>query len=123
MHIHPHHALLLLQENRSQIRLPILRILRTKLTSMARSLITIRIMPDDPTTDLTALEENTHSTITAAGGEILQTTTEPVAFGLTSLTIIFSLDATTDPQTIEQQLQDIAHVASATITDIRRALG
>ena len=91
---------------------------------MATVYITLKIMPESVDIDLSQLQTAVTTCITTYGGRIAQTMTEPVAFGLQALKIIFTLDESrggTDP--LEQQIQQIAGVQSADVVDVRRAVG
>lgn len=91
---------------------------------MAKMVITLKIMPESPDTDLDALEKKATELITKFSGEVGKKVVEPVAFGLKSLSLIFVLDEnvdSTDP--LEAQINELDEVSSVEITDMRRAVG
>lgn len=91
---------------------------------MAKMVITLKIMPESPDTDLDALEKKATELITKFSGEVGKKVVEPVAFGLKSLSLIFVLDEnvdSTDP--LEAQINELDGVSSVEITDMRRAVG
>ena len=91
---------------------------------MAEVIITLKIMPNSPETDLAKIEESAKEKILAFGGEVGKVEQEPVAFGLKSLNIIFVMDeqkGSTDK--LEEDIADIEGVQSVEVTDVRRAIG
>jgi translation elongation factor aEF-1 beta len=54
----------------------------------------------------------------------MKVSVEPVAFGLKSLNIIFVMDESLgSPDPLAESISEFEDVASAEITDVRRALG
>ncbi len=90
---------------------------------MARLLVTLRVMPDSPSTALDVLETTLRSTLQPLGADVLKVEQEPVAFGLIALKLIFSWDEQKSTDVIERAVASVAHVESADIVDMRRALG
>ena len=93
-------------------------------TKMGTVLITFKIMPESVDVALDALEETVKEKITAFGGKVAKIEKEPVAFGLTALKIIFSLDESkgaTDP--LEDDLKSLEEVLNVEVVDVRRAFG
>ena len=91
---------------------------------MADVIITIKIMPDSPETDLDSLSAQASEKILTFGGEVGKTLIEPVAFGLKSLIIMFVMDeakGATDP--LEEEISNLEGVNSCEVTDVRRAIG
>jgi translation elongation factor aEF-1 beta len=92
---------------------------------MANVVITLRIMPQSPDTDLNKIEMQAKQKIQAyAGKGDTKTTITPIAFGLKSVDIIFIMDekkGATDP--LEKQISEIDGVNSVEVTDVRRAVG
>ena len=91
---------------------------------MADVIITIKIMPESPETDLKAITDKTSEIVKGFGGEVGRVTEEPLAFGIKSLNIIFVNDessGSTEP--LEQKVALIEGVKSVEITDVRRAIG
>ncbi|HII88134.1 TPA: elongation factor 1-beta, partial [Candidatus Woesearchaeota archaeon] len=56
---------------------------------MARVVVTLRIMPESPETDLKKLEQKASEKIKAFGCEVGKTEIRPVAFGLKALLLYF----------------------------------
>jgi len=57
-------------------------------------------------------------------GNIAKTEIEPVAFGLKSLNIIFSMpEEKGDTEPLEKQISELPGVKSVQVTDVRRAIG
>lgn len=91
---------------------------------MAKVVVTIKIMPDSPDTDLASVEEASKSRIEEFGAGWGKSEIEPIAFGLKALRLIFIMDeelGSTEP--LEESLQDIDGVQSAEVVDARRAIG
>lgn len=92
---------------------------------MANAIVTVKIMPESPDTDLNKLETEAKEKIKNFAGEgETKTEIEPVAFGLKSLSIIFVMDEKKgSPDPLAEDIQNLKGVNSAEITDVRRALG
>ncbi|MBW2971238.1 elongation factor 1-beta [Candidatus Woesearchaeota archaeon] len=91
---------------------------------MADVIVTLKIMPESPEVNLKAIQISADSAIKAFGGEVGKVETEPIAFGLKALKIIFVMDeakGATDP--LEEKISALAGVNSVEVTDIRRAIG
>lgn len=92
---------------------------------MANAIVTIKIMPDSPETNMEELEKKAKQTIIKFVGEG-ETKTEitPVAFGLKSLEITFVMDESKgSPDPLAEEIDAFPEVNSAEITDVRRAVG
>jgi len=92
---------------------------------MANVIVTMKIMPISPETDLSKIEEEAKTKIIAFAGEgDMKSEQEPVAFGLKALKILFVLaedkGATDD---LEKDIASIEGVNSVEVTDVRRAIG
>ena len=90
---------------------------------MADVIVTLKIMPESPETDLKAIEEKGKEIISKVG-EVGKVEEEPIAFGLKALKLIFVMDedkGSTEP--IEQEIAALEGVNSAEAVDVRRALG
>ncbi len=90
---------------------------------MADVVVTMKLMPESPETDLEALAAKAEEVISSVG-EVGKKEEEPVAFGLKAVLLTFVMDeskGTTDE--IEKKISDFEEVASAEITDVRRAVG
>lgn len=92
---------------------------------MANAIVTIKIMPESPDTDLSALEVVALEKITAfSGNDQVKVEIKPVAFGLKSLNITFVMDeAKGSPESLENDLRELDGVNSAETVDVRRAVG
>ncbi len=92
---------------------------------MANVIVTLKIMPESPDTDLSLIESESKKMIEAfAGKGDMKAEQEPVAFGLKALKIMFILDenkGTTDK--LEAEIAAVAGVNSVEVTDVRRAIG
>lgn len=94
-------------------------------TKMAKAVITVKIMPESPETDLAKIEEESKKLIAEFAGEG-ETKTEitPVAFGLNSLNIIFVMEESKgSPDSVAEKITKLEGVNSAEISDVRRAIG
>ena len=92
---------------------------------MANAVVTIKIMPESPETNLEELEANAKAKILEfSGNEQYKCEVKPVAFGLKSLNISFMMDEQLgSPESLEKDLQEISGVNSVETTDVRRAVG
>ncbi|MAE13659.1 elongation factor 1-beta [Candidatus Woesearchaeota archaeon] len=92
---------------------------------MADAVVTLKIMPESPDTDLEALKNAALSEIKAFCNET-QTKCEeqPVAFGLKAVQIIFVMDESIgSTESLETKISEISGVNSVEVTDVRRAIG
>ncbi len=92
---------------------------------MANAIVTIKIMPVSPDTDLGVVEEQAKKHIAAYAGEgDTRSEIEPIAFGLKALKITFVMDENLgSPESLEKTLTGIEGVNSAETVDVRRAVG
>lgn len=92
---------------------------------MANVIITMKIMPESPDSDLDAIEAEAKKKIEGFAGEgDMKVEQEPVAFGLKALKILFVMDeAKGSTESLEKEVSGIAGVNSVEITDVRRAIG
>lgn len=91
---------------------------------MAQVVITLKVMPESPDTDLSALQEKATKLIHEFGGEVGKVNIQEVAFGLKALNLLFMMDE--DIGSTEELEQDIAKlhgVNSVDVTDVRRSIG
>ena len=91
---------------------------------MADVVITFKLMPTAPDVDLSSVEGKAKEAITAFGGEVGKVETQPVAFGLNALILIFVMDeskGSTDE--LETQISNMEGVNSVECTDVRRTIG
>jgi len=81
-------------------------------------------MPENPETDLKAIEEKAKIFIAEYGGEVGKVEIEPIAFGLKALNLIFvSNEDIGSTDRLEQNVSSIEGVSSAEVIDVRRAIG
>jgi elongation factor 1-beta len=92
---------------------------------MANVIITMKIMPESPDSDLSAIEVEAKKKIEGFAGEgDMKVEQEPVAFGLKALKILFVMDESKgSTESLEKEVSGIAGVNSVEITDVRRAIG
>ena len=95
---------------------------------MAKAIVTLKIMPDSPETDLKHLEEKILKSIKHFcndGKEVdYKTVIEPVAFGLKAIKLTFVMDeAKGSTEKLETEISDFEDVNSVEVTDVRRAIG
>jgi len=91
---------------------------------MARVIITLKIMPESPETDLAALQSKAEKEIADFDAAFGKAEIEPIAFGLKALKIFFIMEESkgaTDP--LEEQITAIEGVRSVEVIDVRRAIG
>ena len=91
---------------------------------MAKVIVTIKIMPESPDTNLKLLEEKAKKVISEFGAEFGKTDIEPIAFGLKAVKIMFIMDEDKgSPDALEQEVRELDGVNSAEISDVRRTIG
>jgi len=92
---------------------------------MTQVVITLKIMPESPETDLNNIESEAKTKIQDfSQTQEIKTEQEPIAFGLKALKITFVMDeskGSTDP--LEEQIKTISGVNSVETVDVRRAIG
>ena len=92
---------------------------------MARVVVTLRIMPQSPETDLSALEAAAKKEIVDfCNSEEFKVEIQPIAFGLKALIILFVMEeGIGSTEKLEQQVSRLEGVESVEVTDVRRAIG
>lgn len=92
---------------------------------MAVVVITIKIMPESPETDLQSLAEEAKARILRYAGKTeYKVEEEPVAFGLKAVKITFTADESKgSTEELEKSINDIESVNSCEVVDVRRAIG
>jgi len=80
-------------------------------------------MPESPDVNLDEIQSKAEEIIKQNQGQNPSFETQPVAFGLNSLTASFSIDESIQTGLFEDKLKEIENVQSAEITDFRRAFG
>ena len=90
---------------------------------MADVVVTLKIMPESPESDLESISSKATEIINSYG-EVGKKEIVPVAFGLNAINLIFVMDeskGSTDE--LEQKVRELDEVNSAEVTDVRRAVG
>ncbi len=90
---------------------------------MGTAIVKIKIMPQNPETDLEKIKIEAERIISENSGEVGKTEEQPIAFGLRALILTFQLDENTELEPIEKKLEEIPEVNSVQVIDMRRALG
>lgn len=91
---------------------------------MSKVVVTIKIMPEDPSTNLHDVEKYARELIKRFGSEVGKVEIEPIAFGLNALKLIFVMDESKgSTEDLEDQLRNIEGVNSVETIDVRRAIG
>ncbi len=87
---------------------------------MGEVVATLKVMPESPDVDLTALKAAIESNIPA---ELHEITEEPIAFGLVALNVVFIVeDGEGGTEPTEEFCAGLPDVASVEITDTRRLM-
>ena len=87
---------------------------------MAVVVVTLKIMPDSPDTNLDEIESEARKIIERHKGKIAKVEQEPIAFGLKAVILTFSIVESFNQDPLENELRSISHVSSAEIIDFRR---
>ena len=91
---------------------------------MASVVITLKIMPESPETDLESLKKKAKDNLKEQGADVGREEFEPVAFGLKAIKLIFVRDeARGGTDEIENELSQLEGVNSVEVVDVRRAIG
>jgi len=90
---------------------------------MGIALITMKLMPESPETDLEAIKENAKRIIEEKQGKRLNFEEEPIAFGLKAVKVFFEIDESQELEPIEDELKRIENISSVQVVDMRRAFG
>lgn len=91
---------------------------------MAKVILTLKIMPEDPSFDLSKIEKKIEKAIEEFGGEYGKSDIEPIAFGLKCLKTVFILDESKgSTEELENELKELKEVGSVEVVDVRRAIG
>ena len=89
---------------------------------MGTAFVTIKVMPDSPSSDLDLITKDSEKIIEKHQGKMIKTETQPVAFGLKAILLVFSINENLELDPIEQDIQKITSVSSASVTDMRRSM-
>ena len=92
---------------------------------MASVVVTLRIMPNDISADLSKIEAHAKKEIVHfCNSQEFKTSVEPIAFGLKALNVIFVMDESKgSTEELEKKISHIHGVESVEVTDVRRAIG
>ncbi len=85
--------------------------------------VKIKIMPISPASNLKEIEKEAEAVILKEGGKSPQFSTEPIAFGLSALNVLFAWPEEKELEKLEDKLRKIKEVNSVQASDIRRLLG
>jgi len=92
---------------------------------MAQVVVTLKIMPESPETDLSLIQSKAEEEIKAFSGETeIKAEIEPIAFGLNALKLLFVMaEDKGSTEELENKIKSIDHVNSVETIDVRRAIG
>jgi len=92
---------------------------------MGKAVVTLKIMPTSPDTDLKELETKALAEIESfCSSKETKVEIEPIAFGLKAVKIIFVMDEMQgSPDPVAEKVAQMPNVNSAEIIDVRRAIG
>lgn len=91
---------------------------------MAQVVVTMRIMPESPETNIPSIEKKAIALIAQFGGEVGKKEVVPFAFGLQALNLYFVMDESKgSTEDVEKKIMDIPGVSSVEIVDVRRTIG
>ena len=91
---------------------------------MATVVVTLKIMPDSPETDVDGLIHSASEEINNFGGKVGKASSEPVAFGLNAAVVFFIIpEEKGSTEELEKKISEIAGVSSVQVTDVRRTIG
>lgn len=92
---------------------------------MAQAIITLKIMPETPDSDLAKIEEEAVREIKDFAGDTeIKKEIEPVAFGIKAIKITFVMEESKGgTEALESNIKNINGVISAEVVDVRRAVG
>ena len=92
---------------------------------MARVVVTLRIMPENPKIDLSKVEaEAKKEIVDFCNSNEFKTHIEPIAFGLKALNIIFVMEESIgSTEKLEERIKYLQGVESVEVIDVRRAIG
>ena len=92
--------------------------------NMADVVVTLRIMPQDTSVNLSDIEAEAKKEIVRfCNAQEFKIQIEPIAFGLKALNIFFVMDESKgSTEDLEKGISHINHVESVEVTDVRRAV-
>jgi len=86
------------------------------------ALFKIKLMPEDPSIDLTKMKEGAVKAIELSGGKSTGFEEQPIAFGLVAVIASARLTEDKSGEVLEANLAKIAGVSSVEVIDYRRAV-
>lgn len=93
-------------------------------TKMASVIVTFRVMPESPDTNIKKIEEDAVKLVKEFGAMSVKTDVQPFAFGLKALTILFVInEAKGDTEELEKKMLTLEGVQGVEVTDVRRTVG
>ena len=91
---------------------------------MAQIVVTLKIMPESPDVEFSAIEKQAREKITEFGVAVARVEHEPIAFGLKALKMMFTMDENIgSTEDMENDIATVAGVNSVQVTDVRRTVG
>jgi len=92
---------------------------------MAQVVVTLKIMPVSPESDLSLIQSKAEEEIKIFSGETeIKAEQEPIAFGLKALKLLFVMDESKgSTEELENKIKLIDGVNSVETVDVRRAIG
>ena len=91
---------------------------------MTQVIVTLKIMPKNPESNLDEIENQSTKLIKEFSGEVGKKEIEPIAFGLNALKLFFVMDESVgSTEALEDKIKEINEVASVEVVDVRRAIG
>ncbi|MBN2142831.1 elongation factor 1-beta [Candidatus Woesearchaeota archaeon] len=92
---------------------------------MAKAIITMKIMPEDPGQDLDRITKEAEEKIKSYAGDTEhKVERQPIAFGLIAVIIKFVVDeAKGGTEDVEKEITSVEGVNSVEVIDVRRIIG
>lgn len=90
---------------------------------MSQVLLTIKIMPESPLTNLNEIKDQAEKTLSIEGAKNISFEEKPIAFGLKAIIMRLALPEEKGSEIVENKISAINDVSSVTIEDYRRAFG
>ena len=92
---------------------------------MAQVVVTLKIMPESPESDLSLIKNRAKEQIKKfTGNTEIKAEIEPIAFGLKALKLFFVMDESRgSTEELENKIRQIKAVNSVETVDVRRAIG
>ena len=92
---------------------------------MARVVVTLKIMPESPESDISSIQIKAEKEIKKfTGNTEIKAEQEPIAFGLKALKLFFVMDESKgSTEELENKIKQIKAVNSVETVDVRRAIG